>query len=72
MSRCRGRNINWLSSGEENQDVHDSDLSFKVASYISQEHDMEVTSLENVEGQVFEASENLESGEDCLNVGKKY
>ena len=68
MSRCRGINIKWLSFGEENQDVHDSELSFNVASYISQVHDKEVTSFANVEGQVFEASENIESGEDCSNV----
>ena len=49
-------------------DVHDSDLSFKVASYISQVHEREVTSFANVEGQFFEASEKIQSGEDCLNV----
>ena len=48
--------------------VHDSDLSFKVASYISQVHDREVTSFANVEGQVFDDSENIESGEDSSNV----
>ena len=38
------------------------------ASYISQVHDMEFTSFSNVEGKVFEALENIESGEDCSNV----
>ena len=39
-----------------------------MASYNSQVHDREVTSFANVEGQFFEASEKIESGEDCLNV----
>ena len=39
-----------------------------MASYISQVHDSEVTSFENVEVQVFEASKNIESGEYCSNV----
>ena len=39
-----------------------------MASYISQVHNREVTSFENVEGQVFEDLEKIESGEDCSNV----
>ena len=39
-----------------------------MTSYISQVHDREVTSFAYVEGQIFEASEKIESGEDYSNV----
>ena len=39
-----------------------------MTSYISQVHDREVTSFENVEGKLFEASKKIESDEDYSNV----